>query len=152
MVEVPDVGTIAEQIKARIGQIEEQLKAHRDLSDELDRLRGALSRLEGTVATRPKGRRASAKVAARATTKSASKRADAAKTSTAGRKPARTAAVAPKGHVRAKVLEALKDGSKTAGEVANMTGIARATASTTLSKLAKSGDVLKAERGYELPR
>lgn len=39
----------------------------------------------------------------------------------------------------------------TAGEVAAETGLARATVSTTLSKLAKSGEVRKAERGYALP-
>ncbi len=40
----------------------------------------------------------------------------------------------------------------TAGEVATKAGLARATVSTTLSKLAKSGEVEKAERGYRLPR
>jgi DNA-binding IclR family transcriptional regulator len=50
------------------------------------------------------------------------------------------------------VLVALADGkAMTAGEVAAATGLARATVSTTLSKLAKSGEVLKAERGYCLP-
>jgi DNA-binding IclR family transcriptional regulator len=39
----------------------------------------------------------------------------------------------------------------TAGEVAAATGLERATVSTTLSKLAKSGEVRKAERGYQLP-
>lgn len=38
----------------------------------------------------------------------------------------------------------------TAGEVAKATGVGRATASTTLSKLAKSGELTKAERGYRL--
>ena len=41
--------------------------------------------------------------------------------------------------------------AKTAGEVAAATGLARATVSTTLSKLAKTGAVQKAERGYLLP-
>jgi DNA-binding IclR family transcriptional regulator len=50
------------------------------------------------------------------------------------------------------VLGALSDGNaKTAGEVAAATGITRGTVSTTLSKLAKSGEVVKAERGYRLP-
>jgi predicted transcriptional regulator len=49
------------------------------------------------------------------------------------------------------VLEALKDGPKTAGEISETTGIPRASASTTLNKLAKTGDVVKAERGYKLP-
>jgi predicted transcriptional regulator len=60
-------------------------------------------------------------------------------------------AVAPRGQTRAKVLEALKDGPKTAGEVSETTGIPRASASTTLNKLTKTGDVVKAERGYKLP-
>jgi ATP-binding cassette, subfamily B, bacterial len=63
----------------------------------------------------------------------------------------RAAAAAPRGQTRAKVLEALQTGPKTAGEIAQATGIGRASASTTLSKLAKSGTVIKAERGYTLP-
>jgi DNA-binding IclR family transcriptional regulator len=38
----------------------------------------------------------------------------------------------------------------TAGEVASATGLPTATVSTTLSRLVKSGEVLKAERGYRL--
>ncbi len=38
----------------------------------------------------------------------------------------------------------------TTSEVADKTGLARPTVSTTLSKLAKSGEVQKAERGYRL--
>ena len=38
----------------------------------------------------------------------------------------------------------------TAGEVAAKAGLPRATVSTTLSKLAKTGEVQKAERGYRL--
>jgi biotin operon repressor len=50
------------------------------------------------------------------------------------------------------VLSALSnDGALTAGEVAKVTGLGRATVSTTLSKLAKSGEITKAERGYRLP-
>src|SRR4051794_27719041 len=57
MAQVPDVRTIVDQIKARIADIEKQLKQHRDLTDELDRLRGALGRLEGDVTKRVRGRR-----------------------------------------------------------------------------------------------
>jgi len=50
------------------------------------------------------------------------------------------------------VLGALADDrAMTAGEVAAATGLARATVSTTLSRLAKSGAVLKADRGYRRP-
>ena len=56
------------------------------------------------------------------------------------------------GATKARVLEALTDGNAmTAGEVASTTGLPTATVSTTLSRLAKSGQVLKAERGYRLP-
>jgi DNA-binding IclR family transcriptional regulator len=49
------------------------------------------------------------------------------------------------------VLAALAGGeAMTAGEVASKAGLARGTVSTTLSKLAKAGEVAKAERGYRL--
>ena len=49
------------------------------------------------------------------------------------------------------MLAALAGGeAMTAGQVAAKTGLARATVSTTLSKLVKSGEVEKAERGYRL--
>jgi DNA-binding IclR family transcriptional regulator len=38
----------------------------------------------------------------------------------------------------------------TAGEIAAATGLGRATVSTTLSKLAKSGELTEAARGYQL--
>ena len=49
------------------------------------------------------------------------------------------------------MLAALAGGeAMTAGQVADKTGLARGTVSTTLSKLAKSGEVQKAERGYRV--
>lgn len=59
---------------------------------------------------------------------------------------------APRGATTNKVLEALgKGGTMTAAEVAMATGIGRATISSTLSRLTRSGQVTKAERGYQLP-
>ena len=56
------------------------------------------------------------------------------------------------GETRAKVLAALsRDGALTAADVANATGLARPTVSTTLSRLANSGEAVKADRGYRLP-
>ena len=56
------------------------------------------------------------------------------------------------GETRAKVLAALSsDGAVTAADVATATGLARPTVSTTLSRLAKSGEAVKADRGYRLP-
>jgi DNA-binding transcriptional ArsR family regulator len=67
-------------------------------------------------------------------------------------KPASARARTAPGATKTAVLGALADGSaKTAGEVAAATGLARGTVSTTLSKLAKSGEVLKADRGYRRP-
>jgi DNA-binding transcriptional ArsR family regulator len=58
----------------------------------------------------------------------------------------------PPGETKTKVLAALSsDQALTAGEVANATGLARPTVSTTLSKLSKTGGVVKADRGYRLP-
>jgi DNA-binding transcriptional ArsR family regulator len=148
----PDVRTIVEQIKARIADIEEQLKQHRDLGDELDRLRGALGRLEGDVTSRMRAQRPRAESSGRTRTTSPSvSGSTAAKTAASSQKPRRARSAAPRGQTRAKVLEALKDGPKTAGEISETTGVPRASASTTLNKLAKTGDVVKAERGYKLP-
>jgi DNA-binding transcriptional ArsR family regulator len=62
-----------------------------------------------------------------------------------------TRARAASGATRGAVLDALASGNAmTAGEVATATGLGRASVSTTLSKLARSGEVTKAERGYRL--
>jgi DNA-binding transcriptional ArsR family regulator len=61
----------------------------------------------------------------------------------------RSGARATQGQTKSAVLEALSSGeAMTAGEVAAATGLGRASVSTTLSKLAKSGEVAKADRGY----
>src|SRR4051812_45345609 len=150
MAEVPGVGAIVEQIKARIGQIEEQLRQHHDLSDELERLRDALGRLDRGVSARVRGRRTQPKTASAQPPATARATATAPATTAATRRR-RAGAAAPRGQTRAKILEALKDGPKTAGDIAQATGIPRGSASTTLSKLAKSGEIVKAERGYKLP-
>jgi predicted Rossmann fold nucleotide-binding protein DprA/Smf involved in DNA uptake len=140
MPEVPDMSAIAQHVKARIKHIEEQLQQHEKLTDELERLRGALSRLEGEARSRASTRRQrkpAAKPAAGATPRV--KRAPA---------PAR----APRGQNKAKVLDALKDGPMTASEIAKVTGIGTGTVSTMLTKMAKSGELAKAERGYRLPK
>jgi hypothetical protein len=59
---------------------------------------------------------------------------------------------APRGQNRAKILEALKVGPKTASEIAKETGIGTGTVGSTLSKLATTGEVAKADRGYALPK
>jgi predicted Rossmann fold nucleotide-binding protein DprA/Smf involved in DNA uptake len=143
MPEIPDVSAIAQQVKARIKHIEDQLQQHQKLTDELERLRGALSRLEGEArsrVSRPRGnRKPMAKSAGSATR-------------TRAAKPARAPARAPRGQNKAKVLDALKDGPMTASEIAKATGIGTGTVSTMLTKMVKSGELAKAERGYKLPQ
>ena len=143
MPEIPDVSAIAQQVKARIKHIEDQLKRHHKLTDELERLRDALSRLEGEARSRVspgrRNRKPTAKPAGSATRTRATKQASA---------PAR----APRGQNKAKVLDALKDGPMTASEIAKATGISAGTVSTMLTKMAKSGELAKAERGYKLPQ
>jgi Fic family protein len=139
MPEVPDVSAIVEQVKARIKHIEGQLRHHERLTDELERLRDALTRLEGAARSRVSaGRRPAGRPADGAKPAGAAKRASA---------PAR----ARRGQNKAKVLEALKGGPMTASEIAKVTGIGTGTVSTLLTKLAKSGELVKAERGYKLP-
>jgi predicted Rossmann fold nucleotide-binding protein DprA/Smf involved in DNA uptake len=58
---------------------------------------------------------------------------------------------APRGQNKAKILESLKAGPKTAAEIAKETGISTGTASATLTKMANAGEIAKADRGYRLP-
>jgi DNA-binding MarR family transcriptional regulator len=77
---------------------------------------------------------------------------------TRAKRAQRTAAATPatngrsaRGATKASVLAALAGGeAMTAGQLATQAGLARPTVSTTLSKLAKTGEVQKAERGYRL--
>ena len=118
------------------------------LLSEADKLRKALQALDprGGSTSAPARRTASSSSSARRSTSSAGRSGSSAARSRSGSR--RT----PPGATKRRVLDALSDGkAKTAGEVAAATGVARGTVSTTLSKLAKSGEVVKAERGYRLP-
>ena len=139
-----EVSDIARSIKGRIREVEEQLKDHKALSDELERLKGALSRLEGGVRARVDGRRRRQPAGHAAHARPQRQRTP--------RRRASTTARAPRGENKTKILAALKDGPKTASEIANETGIKASTVSASLSKLAKTGEVVKADRGYALPK
>jgi hypothetical protein len=100
-----EVSDIAHSIEGRIREVEEQLKDHQALSDELERLKGALGRLEGGVRSRVDGRRRGQRpVTQRATAPVPENTSPA--TSTTAR--------APRGENKKKILAALKDGPKTA--------------------------------------
>ena len=135
-----------------IDRLREQIQQRLDqLTHEADRLRKALAALDPrsskAPARKPPARKAAQRTASEATA-SATKSAPARRTrQPAARSPRRTAP----GATKAAVLGALAGGeAMTAGQVADNTGLARGTVSTTLSKLAKSGEVQKADRGYRL--
>ena len=136
-----EVSDIARSIKGRIREVEEQLKDHKSLSDELERLKGALSRLEGGVRSRVDGTRHRQ----RPVTQPAAPAPEDTSPATS------TTARAPRGENKKKILASLKGGPKTASEIATETGIKASTISASLSKLAKAGEVVKADRGYALP-
>jgi DNA-binding transcriptional ArsR family regulator len=118
---------------------------HRRLDEvlsEADKLRGALAALAGRDGSAAPGHAA-------APSTSPGK----------GRAPARTRSAAAtrararsaSGETKAAVLAALSAGeAMTASEVAAVTGLGRASVSATLSKLAKTSEVTKAQRGYQL--
>ena len=135
-----DVSVIVDQVKARLKQIEDQFSQHQRFVDELERLREVVVGLEHAVVSRLGGAPPAAKAAEHAKRPSAAR---------AMKAPAR----APRGQNKAKILAAMEDhGPMTASDIATATGIPTATVSTTLTKMAKTGELAKAERGYTLPR
>jgi len=130
-----------------INRLQTEIQERLDqLLDQADRLRRALVALDPREKHTP----------SRATPIKAAPRAAGRPRSASSSRPARPPTGASKrtasGATKGAVLQALADGTAmTAGEVAAATGLARGTVSTTLSKLAKSGELLKAERGYQLP-
>jgi len=148
----PDVGEIAEQVRERLKQSEDQVIQSERIADELERLRDAVTDLERAILSRSSGDRVAGPTEP-APQQRASKRSPAAKRSRAATRPgAAERAIAPRGQNQAKILAAL-NGSQpmTASEISRLTGISAATVSTTLTKMAKNGELAKAERGYRLP-
>lgn len=134
-------------------EIQERLE---QLLAEAERLRAALVALDPRE--RPKPQRRARSTSTRKTSSAPASAPASPAPAKATRAAARPAAAkssnsrtAP-GATKSSVLAALKKGgAMTAGEVATATGLGRGTVSTTLSKLAKSGVVVKADRGYRLP-
>ena len=134
-----------------IDRLREQIQERLDqLASEADRLRKALAALDPRSSKAPARKQPARKPAQTAEpATSATKRTPPRRTSQPAARSARRTAP---GATKASVLAALAGGeAMTAGEVATKAGLARGTVSTTLSKLAKSGEVEKAERGYRLP-
>src|SRR5450755_3217048 len=158
---LPMIDKIRRDIQARL----------EELLGEIDRLRRALAALTSRGSEPASGDRAApadagstsvgeaaAKSSRARTRRSTRTRSASSPPPASARKPASSAAAptrtrAAPGATKAAVLAALKDASAmTAGEIAAATGLARATVSTTLSKLAASGEITKAARGYQIPQ
>lgn len=135
---------VRQQLQQRIAQ----------LTEEADRLRQALSALgHGSAPSstpNPRARTGQGRGRGRAAqTEPASRRRSAGARSS--QPAARSGRRAAPGGTKARVLEALAGGdAMTASDVAAKTGLGRASVSTTLSKLAQSGEVQKADRGYRI--
>ena len=144
----PELGAIAEQVIQRLQQIEDQVTQNQRIADELGRLRDVVKDLERAIVSRFSGEPVpAAEPTERAPRQRAAKRSRAATRPSVAKR-----AIAPRGQNQAKILAALK-GSRpmTASELARLTGISAGTVSTTLTKMAKTGELTKAERGYRLP-
>ncbi|MGO9974860.1 MAG: helix-turn-helix domain-containing protein [Solirubrobacteraceae bacterium] len=122
----------------------------RDIQNRLDELLSEVDRLRRALAALASRDGSSSSVEPEVTAPAPSRKAPARKSAskTAASNGARTAPGATKAAILA-ALAASED-PMTAGEIAEATGLGRATISTTLSRLARSGEVTKAERGYEV--
>jgi hypothetical protein len=135
-----------------IDRLREQIQQRLDqLAGEADRLRKALAALDPRSSSAPIRRRPAGTPAQPTASKPAAPATPPAPASPASPPAAPSPRRTAPGATRASVLAALAGGeAMTAGQVAEKTGLARGTVSTTLSKLAKSGEVQKAQRGYRL--
>ncbi len=146
-----------------IDRIRQDIQERLDqLLAEADRLRQALHALGGERASTTRSPRAASSTstsrsraggAGRSRAAAGSSRARSRAGSSSARSRASSSSRAASGGTKNAVLKALADakgGAMTASEVAAATGLGRASVSTTLSKLARAGDVNKADRGYRL--
>jgi DNA-binding transcriptional ArsR family regulator len=128
------------------------------LVSEADRLRQALAALGGDGDSNDGGStqrssRSETPTRSRARSSSGSRSRGGASASRSRSSNGGSGSRAAAGGTKNAVLRALADANgeaMTATEVASATGLGRASVSTTLSKLARAGDVTKASRGYQL--
>ncbi len=128
--------------------IQERLE---QLLAEADKLRHALAALDPRERSTPKPKTTSRPTAKTPDAPERTRARTRTRTASAANAASASTRTAP-GETKARVLAALSsEHALTAGEVAKTTGLARGTVSTTLSKLSKTGEVVKADRGYRLP-
>lgn len=147
-----------------IDDLHRELQARLDeVLDEAERLRAAIKALGSAngAGRAPRSARRGAKATGAggaiavktAATESRTRRgapSGASKRAERGSTAAPAAGVARRGTKDAVLAALATGGAMTAGEVAAATGLGRASVSTTLTKLARSGAAVKADRGYRL--
>jgi CRP-like cAMP-binding protein len=123
---------------------------------EAEKLRHALAALgsqDGSSSSTPAPARRRQTATRRSQSTSSSPARSGTRTRTRAASSSGTRSRTASGATKSAVLQALRGGkAMTAGEVASATGLGRASVSTTLSKLSKSGEVNKAQRGYTLAK
>jgi DNA-binding transcriptional ArsR family regulator len=138
-----------------LDQIRRDIQSRLDeLLNEVDRLRRALAALASRDGSSPAtpvvSTPAKEQPAAKAPPRKRASSSSSTTTTTTSAAAERTAPGATKAGILAALAAA--ESPMTAGEIAEATGIGRATISTTLSRLAKAGEVDKAERGYQIKK
>ncbi len=135
-----------------IDQIRDEIQQYLEqITHEADRLRKALAALEPRSSRKPAPKAPASKPSQAETSRPPAPAATKAPARRTRQRAARTTGRATSGATKTAVLEALAGGeAMTASEVAAKAGLGRASVSTTLSKLAKSGEIQKAQRGYRL--
>ena len=139
---------IADEIERRLPKSVRPARATRKSSSRTSTRKPSTTTRSRTATTRASQPTAASATRSRRAPASAPKRAPARKRTSAS---SASGARAPRGANKAKILQSLKSGPKTASEIAKETGIGAGTVGSTLSKMAISGEVKKAERGYGLP-
>ncbi len=139
---------IADEIERRLPSSVRPARATRKTSSRTSTRKTSTGTRSRAASTRASRSTAATAAPSRRAPASAPKRAPARKRTTASKA---SGARAPRGENKAKILQSLKAGPKTASEIAKETGIGAGTVGSTLSKMAISGEVKKAQRGYGLP-
>jgi DNA-binding transcriptional ArsR family regulator len=141
-----EVRRLPEFVQTAVKGIDELLRALKDERARLEAARAAL--VDG-----PRPRHRAANDGTKRTAARPSSRPDGGSRTPRARRSGNTRANQARrnasGSTRTAVLAAFTDGDAlTAAQVADKTGLGRATVSTTLSRLAKTGAIEKADRGY----
>ena len=127
-------------------------QAARAAQSAVSELRSVADEIEQRLPIPSRSRAATAGQGRRAQRPASNRRSPAAPTAKTAAAARMNGVRAPRGQNKAKILESLKAGPKTASEIAKETGIGTGTVGSTLSKMATTGEVTKADRGYGLPK